>query len=210
MRTSVICILFFLILFFSCEKDESRKAVYAGIYDTTYIYYEFVPPLKVLIQWDSLNYYGDGKDSIDLNLDGNFDLVISFHLLNWDSFISSNDHNPKFPYYKLIPKNGLEFVSQKESIGVHENSTVSMIWIDTIQFNERIDNISSWSSNETNMWSSTYYDNLFSNGCWFTLNNTEMYIGLRMKKDSIYKYGWIKVNGISRENILFLSYALEK
>jgi hypothetical protein len=210
MRTLVIYCLFFMVLFVSCEKEDTRKAVYAGVYDSTFIYHEFGPSFKVNIQWDSLNYYGDGKDSIDLNLDGNYDVIISIHLQNWDAYINSNDPNPKFPYYKLMPKNGFELTSQIESISIHGNSSVSFIWVDTLKYNERIDNISSWSSYETNMWDVTYFDNLFSNGCWFTIKNSEMYIGLRMKNNSRYKYGWIKVNGISRENILFLSFALEK
>jgi hypothetical protein len=211
MRNIFICFMILLVLFGSCkkDKDEARKAVYAGLYDTTFIYHEFVPPFKVNILWDSLNYYGDGKDSIDLSLDSNYDLLISFHLLYDENYQTYHEGSPLQFNCKLIPKNGLEIATQIESITVHGSTTISLTWVDALKYNESIDNISSWSSGETMMWCGDTYT-MFSSGCWFKLSNSEMYIGIRMKNNSQYKYGWIKVNGISRENILFLSYALEK
>jgi hypothetical protein len=47
-------------------------------------------------------------------------------------------------------------------------------------------------------------------GPWYNLTNEEKYIGIRMKIGSRFKYGWIKMNVISREDMQFLSYAMEK
>jgi hypothetical protein len=210
LRTLVLFSMTIMVLLVSCEKEDTRKAVYAGVYDGTFIYHEFVPPFKVTILWDSLNYYGDGKDSIDLNLDGNYDLIISFHLLNYEAYINQYVKNLTFPFYcTLIFKNGLEITTQTESLSVHNYTILSIAWVDTLKYSDRIDNISSWSTGGAQMWW-VYPSYLLSAGCWSNLSNSEMYIGMRMKNNSQYKYGWIKVNGISRENILFLSYALEK
>jgi hypothetical protein len=60
------------------------------------------------------------------------------------------------------------------------------------------------------MWCNSSDSFVSYNGFWYEVTNTEMYIGLRMKINSDYKYGWIKVNALSREKITFLSYAIEK
>jgi hypothetical protein len=60
------------------------------------------------------------------------------------------------------------------------------------------------------MWSNALNFSGSDNGRWYEVLNPEMYIGIRMKVHSDYKYGWIKVNATSRENIQFLSYAIEK
>lgn len=198
--------LIFLLFLNSCKKEDERKAVTAGVYDPTFTYHEFSPPFKVNQKLDSLTKYSFGVDSIDINLDGNFDLIIS------QSFgISTSETANLFPYCKLTLKNGLEVASKTENYNIGHGQTGAVDWVDTLKYNLRIDHLNNWSGTNTSRWMWVVPPTSFwgTNGCWYNLTDTEMYIGIRMKIDGKYQYGWIKVNEISREEMLFLSYALE-
>jgi hypothetical protein len=213
MKTLLYYIFIFLFISSSCSKEETRQAVIAGIYDTSFIYGELSPPLKVELTLDTLTDNYQGNDSIDINQDGVYDL-----------FISQRIHFPppsgtptweQFPYYRLTSRNGLEVATKTESYPVGMGQYNSVNWVDALNYENRIDNISEWSGSNVvrTMWAippiSTYGFAL-TNGPWYNLTNVIKYIGIRMKIGSRYKYGWIKMNEISRENMLFLSYALEK
>lgn len=211
MKTSLFYILILLLFFCSCKKEDSRVPVFSGIYDSTFKYHEFSPPLKVMLKFNSLNNFYIGADSLDINSDGNFDLIIKqrMYLDKVQPIYLTDDNNP---YCLLMFKNGLEFSTKIEYIPRGQGDIGYKIGIDTLNYKNRIDNISEWSSDMTNaaMWlepASNYYN---SRGNWYYLKNAEKYIGLRMKINSRYKFGWIKVNELSRENILFISYAIEK
>lgn len=201
--------LIFLLIFYSCKKEDDRKPVTAGIYDSTFTYHEFSPPLKVILQKDTLNNYSFGADSADINMDGNFDLIISQRFP--DKSVPRFDKE-RYPFCRLILKNGLELATKREKYSQGQGYWNYSIWVDSLHFETRIDNLSNWSDFYTSyaMWLVAPTIFWGSNGCWYNLTDTEMYIGIRMKIDASYHYGWIKVNVISRENISFISYALEK
>ncbi|HAH23365.1 MAG TPA: hypothetical protein DCL77_06365 [Prolixibacteraceae bacterium] len=201
--------LIFLLIFNSCKKEDNKKTVTSGVYDATFNFHEFSPPFKVNLKKDTVNHYSFGADSIDFNLDRNFDLVISQRLT--DKSVSRIDQN-NFPYCRLQLKNGLEVATRKETYPIGLGDYSSIDWVDSLHYNTRIDNISEWSATNTSrfMWAVAPTSFLNTNGCWYYFTNVEMYIGLRMKTDSGYKFGWMKVNEISRENIFFFSYAMEK
>jgi hypothetical protein len=46
-------------------------------------------------------------------------------------------------------------------------------------------------------------------GTWFYIKDEEHFIGIRMKMQSEYKYGWIKINQKLRDNLEILSFAIE-
>lgn len=183
----------------------------AGIYDSTFTFHEFAPPLKVNLKLDILSNFYIGADSLDINSDGDFDLIIKQRMyLDKVQPINLTDNNN--PYCLLTFKNGLEFSTKIEYIYRGQGDVGHKMGIDTLSYKVRIDNISEWSDNIANaaMWlepSRNYYN---SRGNWYYLTDAEKYIGIRMKINSRYKYGWIKVDEISRENISFLSYAIEK
>jgi len=211
MKAILFYILILLLFSYSCKKEEYREPVYAGIYDSTFTLHEFSPPLKVNLKLDTLNNFYFGADSMDINLDGKFDLIIKqrLYLDKIQPIQLTDDDNP---YCLLKFKNGLEFSTIIEYIIRGQGDVGHKIGIDPISTYHRIDNISDWSGNVTSaaMWlepASNYYN---SNGSWYDFTNTEKYIGIRMKINSQYKYGWIRVNEISRENISFISYAIEK
>jgi hypothetical protein len=211
MKASLFYIFILLLFFYSCKKEDSGIPVFSGIYDSSFTYHEFTPPLKVTLKLSSLNNFYTGADSLDINSDGSFDLIIKQRMyLDKTQPINLTDDNN--PYCILMFKNGLEFSTRIEYIYRGHGDVGYKIGIDTLNFKSRIDNISDWSGDVTNaaMWLEPALDYYNSRGNWYFLKNAEKYIGLRMKINSSYKYGWLKVNELSRENITFISYAIEK
>jgi hypothetical protein len=109
-------------------------------------------------------------------------------------------------------RNGLELATKNEKY-YFPRQVNSVDWVDTLQYGSRIDNISEWSSdNNFYRWMWVVPPTAFWGpyGFWYKLTKSEMYIGIRMKVDSRYKFGWIKVNAVLRQNLVFISYVLEK
>lgn len=211
MKTSIYSIFVFLLFFYSCKKEEYRNPVFAGVYDSSFTFHEFNPPLKVNLKLDSLNNFYIGADSLDINLDGNFDLIIKQRM--YLDITKPNYYTyDTYPYCLLTFRNGLEFSKKNQYYIQGHGQYGTNVGIDTLNYKNRIDNISEWSGTDTNaaMWLDPDSPRSSSNGVWFYLTNAEKYIGIRMKINSRFKYGWIKVNEVSRENISFISYALEK
>lgn len=211
MKTITINILILLFFLCACKKEDDRKAVTAGVYDSTFNYHDFNPVFKISLKFDSLSNTNSGADSIDFDLDGNFDLIINQRILlaaNPLSHITSVN----YPFCRLTLKNGLEVAIKNEIYGIGLGQTSNLDWVDTIQYKGRIDNLSNWSNANTKVWMYVVPPTIYwgSNGCWYNFTNTERYVGIRMKINSRFKFGWIRVNELSSENILFISYALEE
>jgi hypothetical protein len=209
MKTLLYYLFIIILLFSSCLKEDSGKIVTAGIYDTDFIYYEFSPPLKIELTLDTLadNYLG--SDSIDINLDEVYDIIISYRIhLPPESGTPSYEH---FPYFRLTLKNSLQVATKVQSYPVGHGQTNDVNWVDTLNYKTLINNNSDWSESDITrtMWAMPPV-NTAPYGPWYNLTNEEKYIGIKMKIDSRCKYGWIKVKVISREDIQFLSFALEK
>lgn len=209
MKTLILYFFVILLIFSSCSKDDTGKAVIAGIYDSDLFYSEFSPPLKVELSLDTLTGNYIGEDSIDINQDGNFDVFISHRIhLPPESGTPSYDH---FPYFRLTLKNDLQVATKLQSYPVGHGQLDDVNWVDTLSYKTRVDTWSDWSeSNETRTMRAIPPVSTAPYGPWYNLTNEEKYIGIRMKIDSQFKYGWIKVKVISRDDMQFLSYALEK
>ena len=198
---------------YSCSKEGCEKPVYAGVYNSDFIYHEFENPLEIKLKPDTVLRLCSGSDSIDINLDGKFDLFIK-QLLSLD--YGSEDRNifdyDDFPYCKLYLKNTLEVATKLELYPRVRNESGKLYWTDTLKLNTRIDEYADWSGGDesTKMW--TVYPKVFpvTYGCWYNISSQEKYVGIRMKIHSRYKYGWIKVNQMIRDSIKFVSYAIEK
>lgn len=209
MKTFVKCLILFLVLL-SCEKEDDRKPVLAGVYDNDFIFHEFSPALKVDLKLDTLNNYYHGSDSMDINLDGSYDLIISQRILT-DTANPDRSNYKNYPFCRLTLKNGLQVATKKECFPVGHGQTSEVNWVDTLQYQTRIDNFEQWSSNISHMmWAVPPTIFWGSDGCWYNLVNAERYIGIRMKINSRYKFGWIKVHQTSREEVSYISFALEK
>jgi len=211
MKGLVLNIFILILLIVSCKKEDTKNQVYAGKNDTNLNYTEFTPPFQINLESDSLNNIKYGMDSIDINSDGEFDLIINQRvLIDWNDTIQISNSN--YPYCNLTIKNGLELAIKSETIYIGLGQTTEVIWVDTITYNTSINNITEWSKPNTSTWMWGVPPTTFwgSNGCWYNLADTERYIGIRMKINSEYKLGWIRVYQHSREKIEIISYALEK
>ncbi len=209
MKTLFFYFFIILLIFSSCSKEDTGKIVIAGIYDSDLFYYEFSPPLEVELSLDTLTDNYIGEDSIDINQDGDFDVFVSHRIhLPPESGTPSYDH---FPYFRLTLKNGVQVATKIQSYPVGHGQYDEVHWVDALNYETRIDVWPFWAENNVFqlMWAippvgtSPY-------GPWYDLTNEEKYIGIRMKIDSQFKYGWIKVKVTSRDDMQFLSYALEK
>jgi len=209
MKNLLYYLFIFLFIFSSCSKDDNEKIVTAGIYDTDFINNEFSPPLKVDLKLDTItdNYFWN--DSIDINQDGIYELFISHRIhLPPESESPSYEH---YPYFSLTSKNGLQVALKIDYYSLGHGQVREITFVDTLNYNMRIDNISDWSESSRMWWVPPINaPGTLPYGTWYNLTNEEKYIGIKMKIDSRYKYGWIKVKVISREDIQFLSFALEK
>lgn len=211
MKTLLNYTLIFLLFLSSCKKEDTKREVMAGIYDLSFTYHESSPSLKVILKLDSLKNRYIGVDSLDINSDGKFDLFINQRIplerINPNYYTIDN-----FPAFWINMKNGLEVATKIEYYGLGHGQYGNVTWIDTLNYKSRIDNIPDWSDTNVghSMWSAPPTSWWGSYGCWYNLADAEKYIAIRIKIGSQYKYGWIKVNEISRENMQFLSYALEK
>lgn len=214
MKYQINFLFLFLILLNSCLNDYNQNSVFAGVYDSNFIYHEYTPPLQVKLMLDSITNFYSGTDSIDINLDGDYDIIISQHLQI--PHLTSKPTNSLFPYCRLILNNGLEVATKELNYPAGQGSFIYMNWIDSLNLQTRIDNISDWSetSKRRDMWSvpliSPSYVHIDNYGFWYKVTNPELYIAIKMKNGSYYKYGWIKVDATKRENMRFVSYAIEK
>lgn len=218
MKTLIIPILIILLVLYSCNKDDSEleiltleNHIFAGDYDANFIFKEFNPPLKIDLITDSLHNFKYGIDSIDINSDGMFDLIISQRFFMDRNNTVQTINNNNYPFCSLTLKNGLEVANKKETFNIGHGQTSSVLWVDTLEYNKRIDHINDWSVTNTKIWMWVVPPTSFwgSYGCWYSLSETEKYIGIRMKSDAAYKFGWIRVNQDSRENFEFISFAIE-
>jgi hypothetical protein len=211
----ILNILFFLILS-SCKKDEIEEItspVFAGVYNDSMLFHEINPPLQIKLETDTLQNIQYGIDSIDIDLNGSFDIFISQRIyLDWtDNFNKAYLEEYNYPFTRLIFRNGLEVATKRHKVSMpHDNSHVE-IWVDTLSFSYPIYNKMDWSGANSfyNMWciTSSMYQGTY--GTWFYIKDEERFIGIRMKMQSEYKYGWVKINQKSRENLEILSYAIE-
>jgi len=211
MKVCFLYIIIILLVVVSCKKEETKNQVFAGKNDINLSYKEFSPPFKIYLEPDSMNNIKYGIDSIDIDSDGNFDLIINQGvLIDWNDTVQISNTN--YPYCNLKVKNGLELALKKETIYIGLGQTSELSWVDTLTYNTSINNIAQWSESNTNIWMWGVPPTTFwgSNGCWYNLTDTERYIGIRMKINSEYKLGWIRVYQHSREKIEIISYALEK
>ena len=210
MKTLLNYTLIFLLFLSSCKKEDTIQAVTAGIYDSSFTYHEFSPSIKVELTLDTSTDNYLGSDSIDINQDGAYDLIISQRIhIPPTSGIPSFE---QFPYCRLILRNGLEVATKIEYYSVGHGQYDDVNWVDTLNYENRIENISDWSGSNVvcTMWAIPPVPYGVSYGPWYFPTNEMKYIGIRMKIGSRYKYGWIKVNEISHEDMLFLGLALEK
>lgn len=211
MKDLLYCLLLILFLLPACQEDEPAAIVLAGVYDSRMLYHELNPALELTLTEDALLQVAYGEDSLDLNQDGSFDVIISGRI-PLDYKYNKTTTNDTYPFFRLYLKNTVEVAYEKETYYIGLGQTSSTQWIDTIAYKENVRNITTWT--ESNIYRFMWVDppTIFwgTDGPWFNLVNSERYIAIRQLSGSHYRYGWIKVKEASREKIAIASYALEK
>jgi hypothetical protein len=200
-------ILFFLFII-SCKKDDVKE-VYAGRYDQNFIFRDFTPPVEFQINWDEQNLYGYGQDSLDLDLDNNYDLVFKLNIINYDSIQLIGGFPNPFPNFKVYLKNGFEIAFCTESYYVGLGQTNTANFADTLALDERIDLLNYWYSGPQNpiaMWQENPGSMSPSYGPWYYTSKM-MYIGIRKDKEHC---GWIAVDESEPYHPRIAGYALLK
>lgn len=211
MKQIIIPVVIFLLTLHSCKKDKEEIPVIAGDLNLEMVHWEFNPALKIQLQIDPANNMKYGKDSIDINQDGNYDLFFYLKL-----FIDrkETDRLDYGTYYgKLVAKNGLEISTKTETYYIGLGQTNDISWVDTLKYEDKVSSRNNWSDPINTVYNFMWVlpaRPTMSNGCWFDIFDDERYIGIRMKINSEYKYGWLKVNQDSDRNIEIQSYAIEK
>jgi len=167
--------------------------------------------MKIKVKWDDRNLYGYGKDSVDLDNNGDYDLFISLSLLNNDSIHLLNGSMPDpFPFCRLQLHNGLEIAVCKEIYPIGLGQTATASYTDTVKYNERIDIITDWFNDSINsiaMWQKNPgFFGLPSYGSWFYVKSI-CYIAFKTNQQH---YGWLEVNATNPENPEFTKFAIKK
>lgn len=177
----------------SCKKEQ-QKEVYAGRYDESFHHHQYNPPLKIDFQWDDQNLYGQGTMALDLDMDGVNDLVIYQHILNRDSLHLLQGMPNPFPNCRISLLNGFEAAYYTETYPIGLGQTQTALFVDTLQFLERIDQIIKWfptSNDPVALWQENPGNLAPSHGGWYYTRKT-MYIGLRNGN----KCGWIEIDAM--------------
>lgn len=191
------------------DPNNNKLPVYAGIINESMLFTELNPPLSVNLEYNDESQYYAGADSLDINSDGSYDLIIDVGIPSIDTITVTPW---LYPHTTLYYKNGLEVAVYTEYYPLGLGQYGKIDWVDTLKYKVRIDTFESWSEESIRnfMWVVPPAVIWGSNGCWYEPENAERYIGIRMKHDTLFNYGWIRVNEISNTELEFLSYAIEK
>ena len=203
-----------LLLLNSCGEYLNRHPVLAGMYNTKMYFKEYDPPLQLQLQTDTIQNIKYGIDSLDIDLDGRFDLRIGHRInltWNYSKDMQSLDEN-NFPSCWLEPGSGFAIAVDLIYFPLGHGVVSSWSCVDTIQYKCKIDGLDNWKglNNKVYMWAipPTFYTRGY--GFWYYLNNKEMYIGIRQNTGGTYKYGWIKIKMYTHDDFEILSYAMQK
>lgn len=213
-------ILWLIILasFISCNDEfKNTNVVLAGKYDSFSVYNEYVPLLAVKTELNITTEFYEGRDSIDLNMDGNFDLIITMRLHPNDTMYEK-DRRLYYPTCRIEMKNGFEVAIKKMNYACGHGICNWADFIAAFEYGSDLTNFSGWSESNSvqTLWNVFPSGAGFSypRGWWSIINNEDMYIGVRHmhkgpKNTFYYNYGWIRVNAVSHQNTLFISYVME-
>ncbi len=160
------------------------------------------PAFELSISWDSLNLYGAGRDSLDIDTDGVFDLILSCSLLNQDSIhlLAGQEPNP-YPYYKVELRNGYLVQATVESV----SGLGDIYWVEPLDFKNKITEKETWTAGPTYLWKENGTPGFPTFGPWYNLNEIQYIAFNRMNK-----LGWMELDPTDRTHIKVNIIAREK
>jgi len=183
-KVEYIIIACFILLVSTCKKEaDPGEYILAGIIDDSFYHFEFSPDKTIAISWDSLNLYGFGKDSLDLDNDGNFDLVFNLQIINNDSLHLLDGLPNPFPYLYVIHRNSAGISTLTETFYSGLGSTGTATYANAFMLNDKIYKNGEWSEvdeESQNLWGDNP-SNYYPKGKWFNLNETG-FLGVRINE----------------------------
>ena len=221
MRNFIKTIGFIFLGFIACGKEnndipnqDTTKYVIAGFYDTSYIYKQFQPEFFVTLNRVScLDMWGN--DSLDINMDGIYDLIFKIADINESSdencFPESEDSTIVVDYWPAFYP--FFSITLRDSFEILNHTTVDEYWsyptsfIDTLNSRDTINLRQNWKSDQVLYFYNYNKPETGGYGDWINLNSTK-YLGFRFSKNGVKKYGWIKIE--KDDNFVFRELAYEK
>ena len=94
--------------------------IFAGRYDSSYIYHEYNPALELSMVWNEQISANVDIDSIDIDLDTKYDNVIKLA------------PDASFPFCQVKLNNGFEVAICKESFPIGHGQSATATFIDTL------------------------------------------------------------------------------
>lgn len=214
MTNPIILLGLFTLLVVSCKKDNETnnsnnatptKNILAGINDGTFSSYDYQPNLEVALVWDAQNLYGAGSDSIDLDMNGSYDLFVVLNVLNNDSthLLGGALPNP-FPVCSMSTSSEfqLAFYTVGYAIGMGQTSSAS--FIDRLNLSERIDLLTDWRHSGVLWQQNPGSAGTPPFGDWYSATSSN-YIGIKQNGN---KYGWIEVDASDPYRPKFVRYVI--
>ncbi|NQX91314.1 MAG: hypothetical protein HRT74_04120 [Flavobacteriales bacterium] len=198
-----------LLLLLSCSKDESvvecesgtPSNVFAGVYDDSFIFTEPSTPLELNITYDQQNLYGEGEDSLDIDMDGIFDLKLTLQIINEDSLHLVETMPNPFPNLKVTDLNNIAIAKYPEFFPIGMGQSGTAWYASMLEYEEQINILTEW-DDSIKLWGENPANIPYGN--WYTASE-ENYLAIKISD----KYGWIRIDGSSLQNPRIVSYAAQ-
>lgn len=200
----------------SC-KDEFTytNEIYAGRVNFPNVYHEFISPMSIKTELNSTTGFYEGVDSLDLNEDRIYDIIISLRLHPKDTIYKKGDRY-YYPTCKFEMKNGFEVAIGAFPYNCGHGYCATADFIAALEYGKDISHFPKWSGSNTKqtLWNIILYSvSTFPGGWWSFVKSEEMYIGIKRKdkgpKSTNYTYGWIRVNAISHQKMTIAGFYME-
>lgn len=211
LKTWTVVTLMLAALLIACKKEtvepEPMATVFAGVFDTTFGYYQHPGNTVMEVTWDSLNLYGRAEDSVDLDLNGSFDLYFEVVRFNFDSIHLLNGPSYPLNYPKCVVRSSTEyeFSMYKVNYGTGHGQVGQYWYVGRLDANDPVDTRAYW-SREAELWTS-FPPSLFAppGSAWFQADGSDF---IAIKRGE-YQYGWVEIDASDRNNPIVKSFAIQ-
>ncbi len=211
----VILSIIVLALIMSCKKDQVEPepepqvtfyTITAGQSGAGFSVTTNTNPNSFNVNYDSLNLYGVGYDSIDINLDGSFDLFFELNVINPDSMhLITGVPNP-MPSLMVYSYDSFESILLEDAVPIGMGGYNYYEYADTLASGMVISSGDNWKSLITPglaMWLEAPAGGSQNNGPWG--GGYDGYMAVRFNG----KYGWVHIDCTNSNDPLIMGYAIE-
>ncbi|RUA31490.1 MAG: hypothetical protein DSY76_01355 [Bacteroidetes bacterium] len=211
----------FLLLFFSCEKNDDPikiDSIVAGDWDSNFDYYPFSPALELNPVWESNHWVANADTSFYIPLgQDSIPFRLSIKYINNDSLQSiQNKDSSIFQNLQIYAFDNMGFHLTKKTYYVGLGGTTDMYTVTAYHSGDIIKGIKSefsFSNNEYHRWKPLWDMSIplqgtitgYDGGQWYSLNNVQ-YIGFMYNN----RLGWFKVDCTNHNYPKLISCAIKK